>query len=265
MKRQPKRTLDREPTAAECKAFNARKMALLDKAVLDADLTDFQHRLLTYIVSKYLWRPGNLAYPGYDVLVEGFGASRSAIREALDQLEARNYLTCIMRGQRGRGQNRANTYELGPGPQSYQRRVYKSKKSNAYENQSAAVATVCERNQSAATATVCGSTECRHGVNQSAAQTAPNSLEGTPLHTQSKGVCGEGKDKKEEPASDSSDMTDAEIMEMFKAMLAEKEGISSPDSSQPNGGGHGLNGHGPTSPTTDAAGAWAITRFSGSA
>ena len=88
-KRQPKRTIDHQPTEAERKVFNSHKFDLLDKAVLDADLTPFQFALLYYIISKYLWKPGDLAYPGADILAKEFGASESAIWEALNLFEAR--------------------------------------------------------------------------------------------------------------------------------------------------------------------------------
>src|SRR5260370_13605381 len=61
------------PTAEERKKFTAHKMALLNKAVLDADVSDLQYRLLSYITSRYLWKAGAKAYPGYGPLVEEFG------------------------------------------------------------------------------------------------------------------------------------------------------------------------------------------------
>jgi hypothetical protein len=233
-KRRPKRTLDRKPTAAERKTFTAHKMALLDKAVLDADLTDFQQRLLAYIVNKYLWKPGDLAYPGADRLMVEFGASERAIWKALNRFESRGYLHCVMRGKRGRGKIvRTNTSLVLA-------LIHKPTEAD----QTLMLIRPVSRNRS-----VMG-TDLFLGAPQTCFQVQgrplhSNSLEGTPLkeHTPSEGVCRKGK---EEPTPDSRD-DDAESMEYFRRLF---DGPSHHDGSQPNGGGNG-NGHGPTSPVTD--------------
>ncbi len=264
-KRRPKRTIDHQPTEAERKAFNAHKFDLLDKAVLDVDLTPFQFSLLYYIISKYLWKPGDLAYPGYDVLAAEFGASSRAIEYAMEKFEVRGYLTCVMRGHRGRGENRASEYELGPGPQAYRRRIYKSKKSITSENHSRMAVHLCAENQSR----MAIQSESNGHSQQSRMAVRPNSMEGAPLkeHTPQKGVCGDFVPKERVPTTSEVDshhddrqatttaagltITDdeAEAMEFF----AELAGKNIPSSDRPANGGNGPN---PTSPLDDAVTAY---------
>ncbi len=234
-----KRPNIRKSTPDEKKKFTAHKFDLLNKAVLDADLTDLQYRLFAYIVGKYLWKPGDTAYPGADHLIDEFGASRTAIWDALDKFEARGYFICVMRGKRGRGENRASVYVLGDGPKTYQRRIHKPRKSNASNNQTTVQTIVCGGNQT----TVQTDPDYRLDGRQTTVQTVPNSMEGTlwKEHTQQKDVCRTGK-KKDKPTPDRSD-DDAPEMEFFRSL----PGCSSPDRSKPNGG----NGHDPTSPATD--------------
>jgi hypothetical protein len=257
-KRQPKRTLDREPTEAERKAFTTKKMALLAKAKVDAELTFLEFTLLYHILDKYLWKPGDLAYPGPTLLGLEIGACPRIVKTGLRKLEDRAYLVKVRVGSRGRGPNRANEYQPGNGPDVVEQRLAKQRNSATKGSRDSPLTGESIGSRDSPVKGV-GTPYKRESIgSQNAHQHYGSSNNSLEEHTQKGGVCRDGKQKEEKPAPDSSDDAEAGIMELFRG-LADKDlpsryrsptngGSPSPDGSPTNG--HGPNGHGPTSPDT---------------